>query len=115
MDVSFGPEFLPSLNELGAADARRVLQAIQRFQKDQASRGLNFEMLKGRAGAKRLRTFRASQSLRVLVACEGQFAVMLYAGEHKAVYELADKSTFVLPKSRCAKAGSSRGCRPHHR
>ena len=99
MEVSFGPEFLPSLNVLGPAATSRVLQAVQRFQANSSNPGLNFEKLHGRAGTKRLWTFRASQSLRVLVAREGEVAVALFAGEHKAVYELADKSAFIVPKT----------------
>ena len=99
MEVSFGPDFLPSLTELAPAASSRILQAIQRFQANPDNPGLNFEKLHGRAGAKRLCTFRASQSLRVLVAHEGETAVALFAGEHNAVYELADKSAFVVPKA----------------
>ncbi|MXY51447.1 MAG: AAA family ATPase [Gammaproteobacteria bacterium] len=99
MEVSFGPAFLPSLDDLAPASTSRILQAIQRFQSNSSSPGLNFEKLHGRAGAKRLWTFRASQSLRVLVAREGETAVALFAGEHNAVYELADKSAFVVPKA----------------
>ena len=99
MEVAFGPEFLPSLSELGSAATTRVIKAVQRFQKDSSNPGLNFEKLKGRAGAKRLWTFRASLNLRVLVACEGQVGVLLFAGEHDAVYELADKAAFVVPKT----------------
>lgn len=99
MEVSFGPDFLPSLSELGSGATARVLEAVQRFQANSSNPGLNFEKLKGRAGAKRLRTFRASRNLRVLVACEGQVAVLLFAGEHDAVYELADKAAFVVPKT----------------
>lgn len=98
MELSLGPDFLPALTELGPAATSRILQAVQRFQANSSNPGLNFEKLHGRAGAKRLWTFRASQSLRVLVAREGETAVALFAGEHNAVYELADKSAFVVPK-----------------
>lgn len=98
MKVALGPEFLPSLNEMGPAATARVMQAVQRFQANPSNPGLNFEKLKGRAGAKRLRTFRASRSLRVLVAYEGQVAVLLFAGEHDAVDKLADKAAFVVPR-----------------
>ena len=33
------------------------------------------------------------------MAREGPIGVVLFAGEHKAVYELADKSAFVVPKT----------------
>ena len=100
MQVAFGPDFLPSLAELGPASTARVLQAVQRLQANPANPGLNFEKLHGRAGSKRLWTFRASQSLRVLAAREGEgeATIALFAGEHKAVYDLADKSAFVVPK-----------------
>ena len=84
---------------MGPAATSRVLQAVQRFQANPANPGLNFEKLHGRAGAKRLWTFRATQSLRVLAAREGEITVALLAGEHKAVYDLADKSAFVVPKT----------------
>ncbi len=99
MQIAFGPDFLPSLSELGPAATARVLHAVQRFQANPANPGLNFEKLHGRARAKRLWTFRASQSLRVLAAREGETTVALFAGEHKAVYDLADKSAFVVPKA----------------
>ena len=99
MEVSFGPDFLPSLDGLGSAATSRVLRAVQRFQKDPSNPGLNFEKLKGNAGARRLWTFRASQSLRVLVAYEGSVGVVLFAGEHQAVYARADNSAFIVPKS----------------
>ena len=103
MEVSFGPDFLRSLTELDPAASSRILQAVQRFQANSSNPGLNFEKLHGRAGAKRLWTFRASQSLRVLVAREGETTVALFAGGHKTVYELADKSAFVVPKARAPK------------
>ena len=99
MEVSFGPGFFPSLNKLGASAAFRVLQGVQRFQANPSTPGLNFEKLKGRAGARRLWTFRASQSLRVLVAYEGSVVVVLSAGEHQAVYALADNSAFIVPRT----------------
>ena len=99
MEVAFGPTFLPSLSELAPAASSRILQAVQRFQANPNNPGLNFEKMHGRAGTNRLWTFRASQSLRILVAREGESAIALFAGEHDAVYELADKSTFIVPKA----------------
>ena len=99
MEVSLGPGFLPSLHGLGPAATSRVLRAVQRFQANPSNPGLNFEKLKGRAGARRLWTFRASQSLRVLVAYEGAVVVVLSAGEHQAVYALADNSAFIVRRT----------------
>ena len=99
MEVSLGPGFLPSLDGLAPAATSRVLRAVQRFQANPSSPGLNFEKLKGRAGARRLWTFRASQSLRVLVAYEGAVVLVLSAGEHQAVYALADNSAFIVRRT----------------
>lgn len=99
MTVAFDPGFIPSLNKLTPTEAQRVLRAVERYQRLPETPGLNVEQLKGRAAKKRLWTFRSSQELRVLLAREGETSVLLQAGHHDEIYNLADRVAFVVPLS----------------
>ena len=99
MEIAFDPRFIPSVNELDPVDVRRVWKAVEKFQRDPESRGLNFERMQGKAGRQRLHTIRASRPLRVLLACEGQTAVFLRAGPHEFIDKLVASVTFTVPHS----------------
>ena len=97
MEIAFDPQFLPSLGRLNPGDSQRVLKSVTRYQQEPEAPGLNLEQLKGRRGGRRLWTIRASQELRVLLAREGPTSVLLRAGHHDAIYDLADRVTFAAP------------------
>lgn len=89
--------FVDSLVSLAPVDAHRCWKAVARFQDDPDHPGLNFERLGGNAGKNRLCSIRASLELRILLAVDGSTAVLLRAGHHDRIYELAARSTFVAP------------------
>ena len=97
MEIAFDPQFLPSLGRLDPGDSQRVLKSVTRYQQEPEAPGLNLEQLKGRRGRRRLWTIRASQELRVLLAREGPTSVLLRAGHHDAIYDLADRVAFAAP------------------
>ena len=97
MEITFDPQFLPLVNALEANDAQRVWRAVERYQQEPDTPGLNLEQLKGAAGRRRLCTIRASQELRVLFARAGPTLVFLRAGHHDAIYRLADRVAFAAP------------------
>ena len=97
MEIAFDPQFLPSLGRLDPGDSQRVLKSVTRYQREPEAPGLNLEQLKGRRGRGRLWTIRASQELRVLLAREGPTSVLLRAGHHDAIYDMADRVAFAAP------------------
>ena len=97
MEVSFDPKFITSVNELDPNDAHRIWRSIEQFQKNPDHPGLNVEMLQGRAGRQRFWTMRASQELRILFAREGSTVVLLRAGHHEDIYDLAQRAAFFVP------------------
>ena len=97
IEISFDPQFLPSLGRLDPSDSQRVLKSVTKYQQEPEAPGLNLEQLKGRRGRPRLWTIRASLELRVLLAREGTTSVLLRAGHHDAIYELADRVAFAAP------------------
>ena len=97
MEITFDPQFIPLVNALGAGDAQRVWKAVEKYQREPDTPGLNLEQLEGRAGRRRLCTIRASQELRVLLAREGPTSVFLRAGHHDDVYRFADRVAFSAP------------------
>ena len=98
-EVAFDPEFFSSLARLDPGDSQRVIRSVTRFQREPEAPGLNLEQLKGRRGRRRLWTIRASLELRVLLAREGTTSVLLRAGHHDAIYDLADRVAFAAPVS----------------
>ncbi len=74
-----------------------MLKSVTKYQQEPEAPGLNLEQLKGRRGGRRLWTIRASQELRVLLAREGPTSVLLRAGHHDAIYDLADRVAFAAP------------------
>ena len=97
MEIALDPQFLPSLGRLDPGDSQRVLKSVTKYQQEPEAPGLNLEQLKGRRGGRRLWTIRASQELRVLLAREGPTSVLLRAGHHDAIYDLADRVAFAAP------------------
>ncbi len=98
MWIGFDQHFWQSVDQLDTIDSQRVREAIKKYQQAPDMPGLNLEQLKGNAGKKRLCTFRASDGLRVLLAREGPISVLLRAGHHDAIYRLADRTEFVVPR-----------------
>ena len=98
-ELSFDTKFLQSLARLEPVESSRVLRAVDQYSKDPDSPGLNLELLSGISGKQRLWSIRASQELRVLIARQGNTTVFLRAGHHDAVYDLANKSAFVVPEA----------------
>ncbi len=99
MEISFGPDFISSVNELTATDGRRVWKSVEKFSYDHQSPSLNLEQVKSTAGKKqkRLWTIRASRELRVLLAGQGPTWILIRAGHHDEIYSLADRSAFAVP------------------
>ena len=97
MEVAFDPKFVPSMLALGLVDAQRVWKAVHQYVADPATPSLRLERMGGRAGSSRLWSIRVSDRLRVLLARQGPTSVFLRAGRHDAVYELANRSAFVVP------------------
>lgn len=95
LSISFDRGYLESLNNLEGVEQKRVNQSITRFIDDPEHPGLNFEQLQGKR-QRRLYTIRGSQELRILIAREGDTYVVLYAGHHDDVYELAARKYFVV-------------------
>ncbi len=91
--------FNDSLLELEPIEAHRSLKAVAQYQDNPDHPGLNFERLQQLAGRQRLCTIRASRELRILMAVDGDVAVMLRAGHHDAIYDLAGTSRFVVPQA----------------
>jgi len=98
MWIVFDQHFWQSVDQLDTNDSRSVRKAIKNYQQAPDMGGLNLEQLKGNPGKKRLCTFRASDGLRVLLAREGPISVLLRAGHHDAIYRLADRTEFVVPR-----------------
>ena len=97
IEIAFDPQFLPSLDRLDPGDSQRVLKTISRYQQEPEAPGLNLEQLKRGRGRRRLWSIRASQELRVLLAREGATSVLLRAGHHDAIYDLAQRVAFAAP------------------
>ena len=91
-EIGYGKDWWASLSRLDGAAARHVNDAMSTFCTDPARPGLNLELLKG---DKRLHTIRASQSLRILLAREGEVFVFLEAGQHDDIYDRATRMRFV--------------------
>ena len=99
MEISLHRKFVRSTLDLDPADAHRVWKAVEQYGKDQNAPSLHLERLKGRAGNSRLWSIRASDELRVLLARQGQMSVLLRAGHHDDIYDLANRFAFVAPVS----------------
>ncbi len=97
-EYSFASEFLPSANALSANDTQRVLKAVDQYSKNPESPSLNLEPIRGKVGAQRLWTIRASQEIRILLARQGPMTVFLRAGRHDGIYLLATRTAFVAPQ-----------------
>ena len=96
-DVALDPKFVPSTLALDPGDAQRVWKAVEQYGTDPNSPSLRLERLRGRAGHNRLWSIRASDELRVLLARQGSVSVLLRAGHHDAIYDLANRCAFVAP------------------
>ena len=97
VEVALDPQFLQSTLALEPGDAQRIWKAVERYTNDPNIPSLNLERLQGGAGRGRLWSIRASQKLRVLLARQGSTSVLLRAGYHDEIYELADRAAFVAP------------------
>ena len=98
MDRSFAYDsgWTKSLERLEVFEQRQVAEARDQYLADPSYPGLKFEKLQGVGN--RLRTIRASEELRVLLACEGSVTVFLRAGHHDPVYRLAPRVRYVVPR-----------------
>jgi len=84
-----------SLADLDGADGKRVWQSISRFQVDPDHASLNLHPVKSDT-AKRLFTFRASDSLRVLVVkLDDNHWIIVEAGHHDDIYRRAATGRFI--------------------
>lgn len=91
-EIGYGKDWWASLSRLDGAAARQVNDAMSIFCTDPSRPGLNLELLKG---DRRLHTIRASLSIRILLAREGNVSVFLEAGQHDDIYDRASRSRFV--------------------
>ena len=94
--VSLERSFLSSLVALDAAEAKRAIEAIDKFIDDPGRTGLNLEALKGNRS---IMTIRASKSLRIALHRRGDTYVALFAGQHDAVYERIQRGRFLVSPS----------------
>ena len=92
---SFHPDFWPSVEQLQQQEKDRVDSAVIDYQRNPATPGLRLEKL----GGNRFWSLRASQELRVLIAREGPTSVFVRAGHHDAIYNLANRHSFVAPRN----------------
>ena len=99
MEYAYDPKFHSSALALGPTDNHRIGQTVEEYRKNPNAPGLNLEKLQRSAGRQRLHTIRASQELRILLAREGSTTVFLRAGHHDAIYKLAEKRRFAIPKA----------------
>ena len=97
MDVALDGRYRESLEKLELADAQRVEQAVEKYTENPNTPSLKLELLSG-TGRKRLWSIRASERLRILLARQGSTSVLICAGHHDEVYELANRSRFVVPQ-----------------
>jgi hypothetical protein len=65
---------------------------MRMFCEDPSAPGLNLEMLKG---DRRLHSIRASLSIRILLAKEGNVYIFLEAGQHDDLYQRAERMRFI--------------------
>ena len=72
-------------------------EATDRYLADAAHPGLRFEKVQG--ARNRLCTIRASEELRVLLASEGPVTVFVRAGHHDAIYAMAPRVRYVVPRA----------------
>ncbi len=98
MDRSFAYDsgWTKSLERLEGFEQRQVAEARDQYLADPSHPGLKFEKLQGVGN--RLRTIRASEELRVLLACEGPVTVFLRAGHHDPIYRMAPRVRYVVPR-----------------
>jgi hypothetical protein len=99
VDRSFAYDsgWLKSLDRLEAFEQEKVARAKHLYLTDSTHPGLNLEKLRGVGN--RLHTIRASEELRVLLACEGPVTVFLRAGHHDPVYRMAPRVRYVVPRA----------------
>lgn len=98
MDRSFAYDggWLKSLERLEGFEQRQIAEARDQYLADPTHPGLRFEVVRGTRS--RLRTIRASEELRVLLACEGPVTVFLRAGHHDLIYDMAPRVRYVVPR-----------------
>lgn len=94
-EVSTTDHYLESLQALEGSEVKRVEAAVLQLFRDPDHPSLNLHPLKGRY-PRDFYTIRASQELRVLLAMEEGTFIVLHAGHHDAVYELAERRAFVV-------------------
>jgi superfamily I DNA/RNA helicase len=91
-EIGYGRDWWASLSRLDGIAARQVNDAMSIFCTDPGRPGLNLELLNG---SRRLHTIRASKSIRILLAREGDVSVFLEAGAHDDIYNRAARMRFV--------------------
>lgn len=111
MDRSFAYDsgWLKSVERLEAFEQRQVAEARDQYLADPSYPGLKFEKVQG--ACNRLRTIRASEELRILLACEGPVTVFLRAGHHDPIYDMAPRVRYVVPRAGDAGCDSRRESR----
>jgi hypothetical protein len=93
--VSISSELSRSLSDLDGAAGKRVWKSISRFQIDPDHASLNLHPVKSDT-SERLFTFRASDSLRVLVAkLDDNHWIIIEAGHHDDIYRRASTGRFI--------------------
>ncbi|MGD9795827.1 MAG: hypothetical protein AB7V43_20360, partial [Acidimicrobiia bacterium] len=95
-EIGYGRDWWASLSDLEGRDARQVNDAMRMFCENPAAPGLNLEML---YGDRRLHSIRASDSIRILLAKEGNVYVFLEAGQHDDIYDRASRMRFIANRA----------------
>lgn len=98
MTVSCSIDVLGKLQELERAENQQALKALEQFVRDPRHPSLNLEKLNGKA--QQFQSIRASKSLRLLLAREGNAYFVLDLGPHDDLYARAERSHFVFDPTR---------------
>lgn len=93
--IAFTERFWPSANALDGNDIKRVVKAVTQLGDDPNHPSLNLHPVNSDPSGV-LHTARASQDLRILLAKQGNVYLLDRAGRHDTMYELADRTKFVL-------------------
>ncbi len=90
-------EFIESTNLLAGNEIKLIWKAVQKFNTDPSWPSLQLERLDGKAKRNRYWSIRASKELRILLARVGSLSVFLRAGHHDPIYNLANRTDYVVP------------------
>ncbi|MEX1361538.1 MAG: ATP-dependent helicase [Nannocystaceae bacterium] len=89
MAVMFADTFFDSVGDLQLRDQSRVIEFVNRFQKNPANPGVRLERLHG--SSRDLWSGRITQDLRCIILQDGEHWALLHANRHDAAYRWAER------------------------